>query len=233
MSDYAELALGGRPVCEADVNTRARFIVRTYAHLAGAVAAFTALEVFFFSSGLSEKIARSMLGMPWLLILGGFVLVSWLATSVAHRATSMAAQYGALGAYVLVEALIFVPLLYIANYRAPGVISSAAVVTGLGFAGLSAVAFMTRKDFSFLGGLLRWIAVGVLIAIVAGAIFGFQLGTWFTVGMIVFAGAAILYDTSNVINHYPEDRHVGASLQLFASVMLLLWYVIRLFLSRR
>ena len=51
--------------------------------------------------------------------------------------------------------------------------------------------------------------------------------------MIVFAGGAILYDTSNVLHEYPEDRHVAASLQLFASVMLLLWYVIRLFLSRR
>jgi FtsH-binding integral membrane protein len=166
-------------------------------------------------------------------VLGGFVLVSWLATNVAARAVSLPAQYAALGAYVVAESLIFVPLLYIANRTAPGVITSAAVVTGLGFLGLTAIAVLTRKDFSFLGALLWWAGVGSLLAIVAGVVFGFQLGTWFSVGMVVFAGAAILYDTSNVLHSYPEDRHVSASLQLFASVMLLLWYVIRIFLSRK
>ena len=51
------------------------------------------------------------------------------------------------------------PLLYIANTTAPGTIQSAALVTMMGFVGLTAVAFSTRKDFSFLGGLLRWIVV--------------------------------------------------------------------------
>jgi hypothetical protein len=233
MSDYSDMTLGARRVGDADVSTRARFIMRTYNHLMVAVAAFTALEILFFQTGAAEKIFLSMARLPWLAILGGFMLVSWLATSAAHRAVSRPAQYAALAAYVVAEALIFVPLLFIANLKAPGVIASAAWVTALGFGGLTAVAFLSRKDFSFLGALLRWSAVGALIAIVAGLIFGFQLGTWFSVGMIVFAGAAILYDTSNVIRTYPEDRYVAASLQLFASVMLLLWYVIRLFLSRR
>jgi len=232
MSPYAEVALG-RPVAEADVDTRARFVVKTYAHLVGAVAAFTLLEILFFSTGMARSIFTGLMSVPWIAVLGGFVLVSWIATSAAHRAVSMVAQYAALAAYVLVEAVIFVPLLVIAEFKAPGVITSAAGVTALGFAGLTAVAFLTRKNFSFLGSLLYWGGAAAIIAIAAGAIFGFQLGTWFTVGMIVFAGGAILYDTSNVLHEYPEDRHVAASLQLFASVMLLLWYVIRLFLSRK
>ena len=71
-----------------------------------------------------------------------------------------------------------------------------------------------------------------LVAIVAGVIFGFNLGTWFSVGMVGLAGAAILYDTSNIIRRFPEDKHVGAALQLFASVALMFWYVLSLFLSR-
>ena len=71
-----------------------------------------------------------------------------------------------------------------------------------------------------------------LVAIAAAVIFGFELGTWFSVGMIGVAGAAILYDTSNVIHRYPEDRYVAAALQLFASVALMFWYVLRLFMSR-
>ena len=92
---------------------------------------------------------------------------------------------------------------------------------------------MSRKDFSFLGSILRWAGLVALGLIIAGAVFGFQLGTFFTVGMIAFAGGAILYDTSNILHHYPEDRYVGASLELFASVALLFWYILSFFISSR
>jgi FtsH-binding integral membrane protein len=213
-------------------DTRAAFLTRTYIHLFGAIIAFVMIEVALFSSGLAETIARAMLSVNWLLILGGFMVVSWIASRAAFSAKSTVAQYAALGAFVFAEALIFVPLLYIANSYAPGAIESAATVTLIGFAGLTAVAFLSRKDFSFLGGLLKWGMVLALVAIVAGVIFGFNLGTWFSVGMVGLAGAAILYDTSNIIRRFPEDKHVGASLQLFASVALMFWYVLSLFLSR-
>jgi FtsH-binding integral membrane protein len=138
----------------------------------------------------------------------------------------------ALAGFVVAEAIIFVPLLYIAMLTQPAVIESAAGVTLLGTAGLTAVAFMTRKDFSFLRGLLMWGGMLALVAIAGGVLFGFELGTWFSVAMIGFAGAAVLYDTSNVLHHYPEDRYVGAALELFASIALMFWYVLRLFMSR-
>ena len=133
----------------------------------------------------------------------------------------------------LAEAIIFVPLLFMANQIAPGVITSAALVTLLGFGGLTAVAFTTRKDFSFLGGMLRWAMILALVAIVSAVLFGFSLGTWFSVAMVGVAGAAILYDTSNVLKHYPEDRYVAGALQLFASVALMFWYVLQLFMASR
>jgi FtsH-binding integral membrane protein len=160
------------------------------------------------------------------------MIVGWLASRVAHSATSQGAQYAALAGFVLAESIIFVPLLFIAQAVAPGVIQSAAVVTLLGFTGLTGIVYYTRKDFSFLGGVLRWAGIAALLLIVAGVIFGFELGTFFSVGMIALAGGAILYDTSNVMRHYPEDRYVGAALELFASVALMFWYVLRLFLSR-
>ena len=66
-------------------------------------------------------------------------------------------------------------------------------------------------------------ALCALGLIVFSLLLGFELGTFFCVGMVAFAGAAILYDTSNVIHHYPEDRYVGAALQLFASFALMFW----------
>ncbi|MEZ4222640.1 MAG: Bax inhibitor-1 family protein [Polyangiaceae bacterium] len=215
------------------VERRARFIVRTYNHLFLAILAFAAIEIALFKSGLAPIIAQAMVGTSWMLVLGGFMVVSWLASRVAHTSTSKPAQYAALGGFVVAEAIIFVPLLFIAQHYAPGAIQSAGIVTMVGFAGLTAIAFTTRKDFSFLGSFLRWGGLCALLLIGASILFGFKLGTFFSVGMVAFAGAAILYDTSNVLRHFPEDRYVGAALELFASVALMFWYVLRLFVAAR
>jgi FtsH-binding integral membrane protein len=220
------------PVGSLDATTRARFISRTYGHLFAAILGFTGIEVFLFTSGLAESIFNTMIGTSWLLILGAFMIVGYLASWTAMRARSLSAQYAALGAYVVAEAIIFVPLLVIANSKAPGTISSAAIVTLLGFAGLTAVAVATGKDFSFLRGFLMWGGIAAVLLIVASVIFGFQLGTIFSVAMVAFAGAAILFETSRILRSYPEDRYVSAALQLFASVALMFWYVLRLFMSR-
>jgi len=186
-----------------------------------------------FSSGLAAPIASALLGVPWLVVMGGFMVVGWLASHMAMSTASVAGQYLGLFGFVVAESIIFVPLLFIANYQAPGTIQSAATVTLMGFVGLTAVAFSTRKDFSFLGAMLRWAGILAIVLIVASLVFGFQLGTFFSVAMVAFAGAAVLYDTSNVLHRYPEDRYVGAALALFASIALMFWYVLRIFLGNR
>jgi FtsH-binding integral membrane protein len=221
------------PVIQLDEKSRGTFIARTYGHLFGAIALFTLIEVFLFISGIAVPIAKSMLQMNWALVLGAFMIISWLAQSVAHRATSVAAQYAALFSYVVAESIIFVPLLFVANYYAPGVIASAAIVTALGFTSLTLLVFALRKDFSFLRMIITWGFIVALIAIGASLVFGFQLGTFFSVAMIALAGGAILYNTSNIMLHYPEDRYVAASLELFASVALMFWYVLRLLMGSR
>lgn len=220
-------------VGQLDVDTRAAFITRTYVHLFGAILAFTAIECGLFMSGLAYPIAEAMLSIPWLVILGAFMVIGWLASRTAHNVASPGMQYLALAGFVVAEAIIFVPLLAVAQVMADGgVIETAALVTLGGFGALTAIAFVTRKDFSFLKGVLCWGGICALILIAAGLIFGFELGLFFSLGMVALAGAAILYDTSNIIHHYPEDRYVAASLELFASVALMFWYVLRIFMSR-
>lgn len=220
------------PVSALSAESRGTFIWRTYGHVAVAILGFAAIETYLFGNGMGESIARWMLGTSWLLVLGAFMLVGWLAGHVAHQVESKPLQYLALGGFVVAQAVIFVPLLYVAMLTQPGVIESAAGVTLLGTAGLTVVAFVTRKDFSFLRSILMWGGVLALIAIVSSVLFGFEMGTWFSVAMIGFAGAAVLYDTSNILHHYPEDRYVGAALALFGSIALMFWYVLRLFMSR-
>lgn len=219
------------PVSSLSVEDRSTFIWRCYAHVVGAILAFAGVSVYLFTSGISEAIAAPMLN-NWFLVLGAFILASWGATHVAHKIESKNAQYAALAAFIVVEALIFAPMLYIAYLKEPGIIDSAAGVTILGSVGLIAVAMITRRDFSFLRGMLVWIGILALVAIAGSLMFGFELGTWFSVAMIGFAGAAVLYDTSNILHHYPQDKYVAASMQLFASIAMMFWYILRLFMSR-
>jgi hypothetical protein len=217
----------------AGADSRSVFITRTYSHVVGGILGFILVELALFESGFAEQIARFMLGFNWMLILGAFMVTGWLASRTARTSSSIGMQYFAYAAYVVAEALIFVPLLYIADAKAPGTIDSATLVTALGAGGLMFVAHRTRKDFSFLRAILMWGGVLALVAIIGGAVFGFQLGTWFSVLMIGFAGAAVLYDTSNIIHHYPEDRYVAAAMQLFASIALMFWYVLSFMMGSR
>ena len=95
------------------VDQRARFITRTYNHLFGAIILFTLIELALFATGLAPVIARAMMGTTWLLVMGAFMLTSWIASRVAHTAQSLPAQYAALGGFVLAEAIVFVPLLLV------------------------------------------------------------------------------------------------------------------------
>ena len=220
-------------VADAAPAERAGFIRRTYAHLGGAIAAFIAIEYLLFQTVLPNKSLEwlSTGRYSWLIVLGGFMAVSWIADHWARSSTAPAVQYAGLGLYVVAEALIFVPLLAIANRMAPDIIPMAGLITLLLFGGLTFTAFTTRKDFSFLGSILKigsFVALGVIIA---GAVFGFQLGLLFSGVMVAFAAGAILYSTSNIIHHYGTTQHVAAALSLFASVALLFWYILRILMS--
>lgn len=218
----------------AEASDRGAFLARVYAHLLGAVLAFVAVEAWLFQTGAALRLARALLGVNWMLVLGGFMVTGWLARGLAGRAANPAMQYLGLGLYVLAQAVIFAPLLVVADqYSGGGVIRSAAILTVLAFVGLTLVVLQTRRDFTFLGGMLRWAGILALVAIAGGVFFGWQLGTWFSLGMVALAGAAILHDTSAIVRHWPTDRHVGAALELFASVALLFWYILRLLMGSR
>jgi len=216
----------------SNAKTRARFIMRTYAHLFGALMAFTGLEVLLFQSGAGEGLAIAVANSPWI-ALGGFIAAGWIGSHLAHSIKSQAMQYVGLSVIVVAYAIFFLPILYIAQATAPGAIQSAATVSLLGFSALTAAVYSTRKDFSFMGTFLRYGFLMALVLIVASAIFGFTLGSLFSVAMVLLAGGAILYDTSNVLHHFPEDRYVGAATELFSSVAMFFFYILRLFISSR
>lgn len=229
--------LGYPSVASLDEQARADFVVKVYQHLGAALVAFLAFETLLINLGAAKAIYDFVSGSStWLLILGGFMIVNWLATSAAHDVLNPSRQYLGLFGMAAAEAVIFAPFLhYIFEIQGDGAttVGVAAAITALGFAGLTAVALTTSRDLSFLRPMLIWAGVSALLLIVAAVLFGFELGVWFSVGMIALAGASILYQTQNIVRRYPAEAYVGAAVQLFASVMMLFWYVLRLVASRR
>jgi FtsH-binding integral membrane protein len=214
---------------------RARFIRKTYTHLALALLGFVVLEYVLLNlPGIENVVAFMTRGWNWLLVLGLFIVASWVADRWARSEISRGVQYAGLILYVAIEAAIFLPLLVIAaNFSDPTVIPAAALITGTLFAGLTLVAFTTRADFSFLRGVLLISGLVALGLIVASILLGFQLGVIFAVAMVGLAAAAILYYTSNILKYYRTDQYVSASVTLFASVALMFYYVLWLLIDLR
>jgi len=235
---YEAPAFGHVPAALAAEDARATFVQRTYMHLFGAILLFVAIEAAVFTlvpvetlDGLMRMISGSRFG--WLAVMLGFLGVSWLANSWATSDASQSLQYVGLLLYVVAEAAIFVPLLYVANVVAPMAIPAAGLLTLIMFGGLTALVMITGSDLTSWGKYLWMAGLGTLGVIVCAILFNFELGVWFSGAMIVLASGYILYDTSNVLHRYRTEQYVAASLALFASVALLFWYILRLMISLR
>lgn len=226
-----------RLAADAPAAERAAFIRRTYSHLAGAILAFMLLEAVLLNLPGIENVVGLMIGGRWsfLIVLLVFMGVGWLAQSWAQSGASPATQYLGLGLYVVAEAIIFLPLLFIADrfFSDQKVIPTAGLLTLTMFGGLTAAVFLTKRDFSYLGPILcigGFIAIGLILASI---LIGFSLGMLFCFAMVALISGYILYYTSQVLYHYRTDQHVAAALALFACVATLFWYVLRIVMWSR
>ena len=225
-------------VAAAPVSARAAFIKRTYLHLAGAVLAFVGIEALLFSTGMAEEIIKDVFlanRLAWVALMGLFVIGGMGAQYMARSHQSVGLQYAGLTLYVLLEVVVFLPLLYLSTSPRfggnPALPFQAGVLTLAVFGGLTVAVFVSGKDFSFMGPFL-WVASFLAFGtVILAAVMGFSLGLVFCGAMVALASGFIIYDTSNVIHQYRTNEHVAASLELFASVALLFYYILRIFWS--
>jgi len=200
---------------------------------------FVALEALWFATPVANAVfdLLRMSKYAWLFVMAAFVGVSYVADRWAQSSTSKPLQYAGLGLYTVLQSLLFLPLIATAIVMGAqgdtNILSKAAVITLTMFGALTGIVFITRKDFSFLRGILMFGGFAAMGLIVASIAFGFTLGMFFSYLMVAFACGYILYDTSNVMLRYRTSQHVAAALALFASVMLLFWYVLRILIDRR
>lgn len=230
----------GTAAIDAPVDARRTFIRKTYTHLTAAIYALVMLEFLYFKALPLDQWVESLFSVRygWLLLFGGYMVISWIADRWARSDTSPGMQYAGLFTYVFAFSVILCPMLWIANQfsiRLGGTgynpIAIAAIATLAIFGLLTAIVFVSRKDFSFLGPILGISGLVIFGAIILGVLGWLNLGTGFCMLLVVFAAAAILYNTSNVLHHYRTDQYVAASLALFASVGLLFWYILQIVIS--
>jgi FtsH-binding integral membrane protein len=231
---FGDLAINATP------DVRKSFIRKTYAHLTAAIYGLVLVEFLYFKTLDLDNLVPRLFAerWGWLALMGGYMLISYIAERWARSSTSLGIQYAGLATYVLAFSVILCPLLWIANHFVTPIgghsvspILVAAIATLAVFTVLTATVFLTGKDFSFLGPILG-ISGLVLFGVILLAAFGlFNLGTGFFMLMVVFASGAILYDTSNVLHNYRTEQYVAAALALFASVGILFWYILQIVIS--
>ena len=225
------------PAAAAPMSARAAFIKRTYLHLVGAVLAFVGIEAVLITSGIGQNIVQTMFAQKgaWIGLMILFIVGGYGAQYLARSRQPVGVQYAGLALYVLLEVLIFLPILTVAQIRfGLEVPMQAAIVTLLVFGGLTIAVFTSGKDFSFMGPIL-WVGSMLALGLVVASVFfgGFNLGLVFSGAMVALAAGFIIYDTSNIMHRYGTNEHVAASLSLFASVALLFYYILRIFMFSR
>jgi hypothetical protein len=169
------------------------------------------------------------------------LLLGALFRRVGYSARSMAVQYLWLGAFVVVESVVLVPALSRASAHTAGAIRNAALLTLLAFACGAVGAFALRRDLSSLGALVQSTLGLELIGVATALAFGFGLGSGFALVVLATALAALVHDVSAVFEDAAAeddaerdggpDRHAAASLALFASMALMFWSALSLFVA--
>jgi FtsH-binding integral membrane protein len=240
-------------VATLGVSDRVAFLRKTYAHLGVALIAFAALtaSIIRLAPETSLRFSSWALGgrLNWLVVLGLFILVGYIAEHLARSSTSRGLQYLGLAITVTAWSLLLQPILWVLflkfgnpemlrtdgagllTGKAGSILMQAVVITLSIFVGLTVTVFVTKKDFSFMRGALAIGSFAALGVIIASMVFGFSLGALFCGAMILLMAGYILFQTSLVMSYFPPQAYVAAALMLFSTVAMLFWYVLQMLMS--
>ncbi len=211
-------------VADYPADVRADFIRKVY-------------SLFFLS--MLVTVGVGTFAAPFTPVIAGYMLPLLIAGVVCIIALSFAARVpgvnlALLMLYSVIQGAIFGPMLTIFEARFPGIAAEAGWTTIAVFGGLTAYVFASRKDFSFLGGMLFMSLIALLVA---GIVMMFVHAAWASMlysvaGVVIFSGF-VLYDTSQIIHRLsPEDAVMGA-VTLYLDFVNLFMFILRLFSSRR
>jgi len=139
-----------------------------------------------------------------------------------------------LGVFAVFEGLLTGPLVYyVVGTSGVEVVAQAAILTTVVFGSLTLFAWTSKKDFSFMRGAL-WAGLGVLVGfILLSFLFGYSASGWgVSAAFVLLMAGFVLYDTSNIMRHYPIDQAPAAAAGLFLNFVIMFRNILML-LARR
>jgi len=136
---------------------------------------------------------------------------------------------GLVALFTFAMGVFIAPGLMIYNARQPGVLVQAAGLTITAFAVLTIYAFVSRRDFSALGGFFtvgQWVLIGTSLLNLF-----FQNTTadlWLAAGTVLIFSGLLVFDTWRLRNVYGPEDYVVAAVQIYLDLLNLFLGLVRI-----
>ncbi|MDO9955267.1 Bax inhibitor-1 family protein [Glaesserella parasuis] len=174
-----------------------------------------ALTLVFSAVVASVTMTLNLPRLPWWGMLVGFYGLLFLTNATANSAAGLASVFALTG--FLGYSLGPILNAYISNGLGD-VVALALGATALVFFSCSTYVLTTKRDMSFLSGMMIALFVVLLVGIVANIFLAMPaLSLAISALFVVFSTAAILYSTSNII-HGGETNYIRATVDLYVSI---------------
>ncbi len=201
---------------------RATLVRRTYAlvfagilvTMLGAFVTITQPQIMSFSAA-----------HPFLLF-----IIAFAPLFMAQRAArTFPANVGFTFLYTFLMGVWIAPLLAYVERAQPGVVSNAALMTGVAFAALTSYAFVSRRDFSAWG---SFFFVGLIVVLLTSilSLFFFQgptVGLWIAGATVLVFSGLLVFDTWRLRNVYGPDDYVPAAINIYLDLLNLFLALLR------
>jgi modulator of FtsH protease len=203
-------SLEARTAAEATLAERMGFIRKVYAlFFAGILFAVGGVWL-----GLTnpEAVMVPIINHPYITL---FVMLGAVVATQAVRHVR-GVNLLALFAFTTLTGAIISPLIALLARINPASITQAGLMTVGIFGGLTAYVFISKRDFSFMRGMLM---TGLIVVVLAAVLNIFFASSAFSFGisavaLLLFSGF-VLYDTSNIIRRYPTNEYIAGALSLY------------------
>lgn len=201
---------GAETAAQASVSERMGFVRKVYAlFFAATLFAIVGVGIGF----VFPQVMFAIAAHPWIAF---FALIGGVMGAQAVRLVP-GVNLLALFAFTTFTGVFISPLIAIYTQMNPASIWQAGLLTVGIFGGLTAYVFVSKKDFSFMRGM---VTTGLIVVVLASLLNFFIVGSSalaFAVScaaLLLFSGF-VLYDTSNIIRRYPTNEYVAGALSLY------------------
>ncbi|MBN2095657.1 MAG: Bax inhibitor-1 family protein [Candidatus Aenigmarchaeota archaeon] len=190
-----------------------------------------------FATTLVVSTIGSLIGLLFLLpylsniwVLLGLGLMGFVVMYAIYSTKSLPLLYF----FNILMGALMAPILGLAIYIDPGLILQAFAITTVVFAGLAGYAYFSKKDFTFLGGMLFVLLIFGIVASLAVTFlgltgYGLIISAFFT---LLFAGF-VLYDMSSILKNYPNEDYVPAVAALYIDFINLFINILMILINLR